>query len=620
MKLAKKYVGILLALILLPAISNAQDITLKAAAPSVVAAGKYFQLKFETNAVNVSSRSLVPPSMENFNVVAGPMFSTFSSSSYVNGKVTESFSNQFIYTLIADKEGKFTVGEAEISVDGKTYRSKAITIEVVKDDSQLQNPPPGGGGSTQQQGSSGNTGSTAVGGEDIFVRTSVSNNTPYKGECIVATVKIYVKPEVGLSGLENYKLPTFNGFYSQDLDPTAQPQFTTENYNGRVYNSAVLKRYILFPQQSGTLTIDPFETTAVVQVRANTNTRSVFDDFFGSQTQLVHKKLTSSVIKVNVKDLPAGAPASFTGAVGDFTIEASLSKDQVVANNAISMLAKISGTGNMKLFDAPKPELPTDFEVYDTKTSENLRNSVSGITGSRQFETPFVPRSAGNFTVPSIQFSYFNPSKKQYVILSTKELSLTVDKDTNQSQSIAVTNSRQQEVKEIGTDIRSLKSNPQAWRTSYSSLFGSLTYYTLYGIAILLFIIAAYLLKERRKTRQNVQLTRHKKANAMARKRLTKASKLLQSGEVNGFYEELLKAYWGYLSDKLSIPVAELSQANVREALTAKNVDAETTDAFIAVVDECEFARYAPGTGKTEMESEYSNALEIITKLEQKIR
>lgn len=612
MKLAKRYFTFLLACVLFPLCVNAQTPTLKVIVPNVVSVGERFQIVFEANVAGIDNYT-APSEWNNLNILAGPHSSTKWSSSYINGKSSSSAYVQIIYVAVAQKEGKITIDGVSVEIGGKTYAFASKEIEVVKEDSGRSS---SGGGA--QPTSSGSSQTTAASGDDLFVRVNVSKSSLYKGDCFIATVKIYVR-NTNLRGFEDFKFPTFNGFYSQELEAPTQLVFQRENVNGRIYETAVIRKYILYPQHTGALKIEPFETV-VVTVIPSSRPRGLFDDMFAPQGEIARKRLTSPQVTINVKDLPAGAPVSFSGAVGDFTIETSLSKPEVTANNAVTYTTKITGTGNFKLFTAPKPSFPADFEVYEPKTNDNLKNSASGLTGSRSSEVTIIPRSAGSYTIPPTEFVYFNPGKGEYVTLRSKEHTLTVARDSTSSQSVAMPSNKQQDIRYIGEDIRSNKLVPQSWRMVGSTFFGSLTFYSIFIFAIILFVVAIFIFREMAKRRGNVVQMRNRKANAVAKKRLSVAGKLLKSGDIACFYEELLKASWGYLGDKFNIPVSNLSRDNVREVLNNKNVDAEDIDAFITVVDECEFARYAPGTGHTEMEKVYGDAINVISKLEQKIR
>ncbi len=614
MKLARRYSTLLLACILFPLCVNAQAPTLKVNVPNVVTVGERFQIVFEADVSGYTNFSTAQQ-WDGINILAGPSVYTTSSFSSVNGKATTSTATIFTFIAVAQKEGKFTIDGVSIEVGGKTYTFSSKEVEVVKDDGGRS----ASSGSNVQPTSSGSSPQvTAASDDDMFVRVNVSKSNLYKGDYLIATVKIYVR-NTNLRGFEDFKFPTFNGFYSQELEAPSQLVFQRENVNGRVYETAVIRKYILYPQHTGSLKIEPFETVVVTLVPA-VRSRSMFDDMFAPQGEVARKRLVSPQVSINVKDLPAGAPALFSGAVGDFSMETSLSKPDVTANSALTYTTKITGTGNFKLFTAPKPTFPADFEVYEPKTNDNLKNSASGLTGSRSTETTILPRSAGSYTIPPTEFVYFNPSKGEYVTLRSKEHTLTVARDSTSSQSVTISTNKQQDIRYIGEDIRSNKLVPQSWRMVGSAFFGSLTYYSIFIVAIILFVIAIFIFRERAKRRGNVVQMRNRRANAVAKKRLSVAGKLLKSGNIACFYEELLKASWGYLGDKFNIPVANLSRDNVREILSNKNVEAEDIDAFITVVDECEFARYAPGTGHTEMEKVYDDAINVISKLEQKIR
>ncbi|MDR0566571.1 MAG: BatD family protein [Prevotellaceae bacterium] len=585
----------------------AQNIRMEIQAPRVVTVGEMFRVTFVANG-NVDN--FIAPSMEGFVVTAGPVQGNTSNVSIINGKVTQSVTHTFTYTLYAEKEGKFTIGSAKVKAGSDEAQTQPFAIECVKGED------PRTAQQQQQQQGGGQKAAAAAGDGSLYLGLTLNKTEVYRGECIVAATKIYSRGN-SIRSFENVKKPTYNGFWSQDLDMPKEINFTRENVNGVVYDAGLLWKQLLFPQQSGELTLSPSEIDVIVQVR--TRSRDMFEDFFGGSYQNIRRHLQSKTVKVKVKDLPGGAPASFSGAVGSFKIEASLSKNQLVANDATTLTIRISGNGNLKLINEPKVNLPVDFEVYDTKTTDAIKNSDAGASGYRQFEIPLIPRSAGEFTIPAIEFAYFNPATGKYATLYAKEQTISVEKDTKSQQTYASSEGRREGIKFLGKDIRFIKTGEKLAQQD-RLLFGSTAFYLIYIALIAIFAALYAWLKKHRKNSQNVVLMRNRKANKVAKKRLKNSAQLLKMGNAQGFYDELLRAMWGYLSDKLNIPVAELSRESAREAFARRSIEEPYIETFLSVIDECEFARYAPGSGRKEMAHVYRDAADVISKLEQRVR
>ncbi len=586
----------------------AQDVKFTVAAPRVVNVGEQFRVTFS---VNAGADQFTGPDFGDFQVLAGPSKSTSQSFQIINGQTSHSQTTSFVYILYAAKEGNVSVGKASVVADNKTYQTQPFSIEIVKGEAPAQNQ------QTQQGQATGQAQAATANAGDAFVRVVVSKSNVYRGEYLTATVKLYTQ-NLNIAGFEDIKFPTFNGFWSQEVEAPQQLNFQRENVNGKIYNAAVIRRYVLFPQQTGALKIDPFEITCVMQVQSTA--QNMFDAFF-SQPQIVRKKLVSPVSVVNAQALPANAPASFAGAVGTgFRMDASLSRDTVTANEAMALTIKITGEGNVKLVEAPKVAFPPDFETYDAKITDNSKTSSAGVSGTKQFELPFIPRSAGNFTIDPIEFTYFDINKKQYVTMSSKAMPIRVGKDPNAGSAVTVAGVNRQAVQSLGEDVRYIKTELPQWKEKDSVFFGSLIYYLLLLVEIIVFVVVYLFLAKRRKESQNVVLIRNKKANKMARRRLKAADHLLKSGNQSGFYEELTKALWGYLSDKLSIAVADLSRENIRGILQGKQLSDDDIALFLQTVDECEFARYAPSGGQGQMQKVYDDAMAAISKYEQLLK
>jgi hypothetical protein len=583
----------------------AQGLQLEIQAPRVVTVGEMFRVTFVANG---KVDNFITPNIEGFVVTAGPVQGSSTQMQILGGKVTQSVTYTFTYTLYAEKEGKFTIGPARVKGGSDEAQTQPFVIESVKGEPRAAQQ--GGGGQQQQQPAA-----SAGSDNSMYLGVTLSKTEVYRGECLVAATKLYTRGN-SIRNFENVKKTTYNGFWSQDMEVPQEIKFTRENVNGVVYDVGLLWKQLLFPQQSGELTISPNEIDVIVQVRTR---RDIFDDFFGGTYQNIRKSLQSKALKVRVKELPGGAPASFSGAVGSFKIESSLSKNQLVANDATTLTLRISGNGNLKLMNAPKVNLPVDFEQYDTKTTDAIKNSDAGASGYRQFEIPLIPRSAGEFTIPPVEFTYFNPSTGKYVTLYTQEHAISVEKDTKSQQTYTSSEGRREGIKFLGKDIRFIKTGATLAQQD-RLFFGSTLFYLLYAALILVFAALYVWLKKRRKNSRNVVLVRNRKANKVAKRRLKNSARLLKMGNAQGFYDELLHAMWGYLSDKLSIPVAELSRENAREAFVERSIEEPYIETFISVIDECEFARYAPGSGRKEMAQLYHEAVGVISKLEQRVK
>ncbi len=573
-------------------------------APRVVELDESFRLVFIANS---EPSSFNPPAFSGFDVLAGPSASTMSSTQIINGKRTESFQVSYTYILQAKSVGKFTISSASAVIGGKGYTSNPVTIEVVKGD---------GSASSNTDQSAQTTGS--VSSEDIFMRMSISKGRVVKGESLVATLKIYTK--VPIAGFENVKFPTFNGFWSQEIETPSNIEFLRESVNGKIYDAAVLRRYMLVPQQTGNLTIDPSEMICQIQVKSPVNSaqRSIFDDFFESY-QTVKKRITAPGIHVQVDPLPAGAPSTFAGGVGDFNMSAKLTRDSVNANEAVSLIVTISGTGNINLIEAPKIEFPADFEVYDVKISDKSSKTGRGASGTKEFEYPIIPRGSGNFILNPVRFSYFDISTRKYISLSSDELNLKVGKDTGGNTNMRPSLSmgvNKQTVRSIGSDIRYIKKSTSHLKRGNQFLFGSVTFFILVVLIISLYFIINRFLSKRIERNRDVAGVKNRRANKVARARLKTAESLLRQKLYTRFYEELHRAILGYCSDKLTLPLSDLSREKIADSLTKKSVKPELIDELLSLIEACEYARYAPDPGGVEMDKNYMRAIKLISDLE----
>ena len=590
--------------------AQAEQIKFVMSAPNAVEMGQQFRLSFTINERG-SNLQLPPGITNNFDVLMGPSTGQSTSIQTINGKTTTEITFSYTYILRAKNEGEFEIRPATIEVDGKVMESNSLKIQIVPAQSQPQSQQqtPRGGENQSSQ-------SVDLGGDNLFLRVEMSKQNVFRGEQIIATVKLYADPNIPISGFDEVNLPTYEGFYTQDIEIPNQINFTREVYNKRIYQVGVLKKTVLFPQQNGTITINPFSMTLLVQQRVRP--RSFFDDFF-SGIQTVRTTLTSSTVRINVKDLPT-QPANFFGGVGNFNISSELSSDEVTTNDAVTLKLTINGTGNLRLIRNPELKLPSDFEVYDPRSTENVRATDNGLSGTKTVEYLFQPRFEGEYTIPSIPFTFFNPATGSYVSRSTPEYILQVTKGTGDQSTTVMSSRRREELQLIGQDIRFIRQGNPMLRIKGTTFFGTPLFYSIYGGSALLFLLLFIAYRKKARENANVALMRNKKANRLATKRLKAAAGFMKKNENGAFHEAILKAFWGYFSDKLSIPVAHLNRDSALEGLRERNVDEELINDFVEITEQCEFARYAPSGGSEARAELYKKAVSTMSRLEKQIK
>ena len=592
---------------------KAQDVTFVGSAPPSVVVGTQFQLAYIANVLNGTELRLPPEVSENFDILMGPSTSTNRSVQIANGKQTTTATATYTYILAAKKEGSFTINPASIKIGNSEYKSNAISIKVLPPDQAAQ--AQGGGAQQQQDGAASSAG---ISGDNIFMRMIISNNNVYEQEGFLVTFKIYTAYDI--SAINNVKFPEFEGFLVQDIDLNDN-QAIKENYNGRNYLTVVIKQTVLYPQRSGEIKIGSGKLDAVIRVRNQSRGRSFFDDFFDSY-QNVSKELISSPATINVKPLPTGKPASFSGAVGSYTMSSEINRKELKANEAVTIKLTFKGNGNIKLLKTPEVVFPNDFEVYDPKVdNNNIRVTTAGSSGTKTIEYMAIPRYAGDFEIPAVNFSYFDTKSGTYKTLSTESYKLHVEKGEGGSDAPVVTNfTNRENVKFLGKDVRYLKINDVHFISNKEIFFGSFLYVMAYLMISILFVVFFIIYRKQVKENSNIALVRTKKANKTAVKRLKQAEKLLKDNNEEAFYEEVLRALWGYLSDKLNMPQSKLTKENVAEALTKYGVEEELSVEFLEIINTCEFARYAPNKTSGAMDKLFSETIEAIGKMENTIK
>ena len=594
--------------------------TIRVEVHNIVEVSERFNVVFVVEGEHAPSDFQWTPS-DDFTLVWGPQKGTSTSVSIVNGKTTRSSQTSYTYILQAKRTGTFQLAPARATVKGDEITSKAVQVTVVEGNDAAAQAQQGGSAQGQARQEQRSGGASADTGE-LFMRLYLSKREAMVGEPITATLKIYQR--ANLTGFEDAKFPKFNGFWSQEVDTPQSIEFQREQVGDKMYNAAVLRRWVLIPQKAGTLTIDPSEIVCLVNVRTQRpRTGSIFDDFFENDYVTQRQRVATPALSVKVSALPGGAPAGFSGAVGEYSVTAKLSKDALKTHDAASLLVTVTGKGNVSLVEAPKIDFPPDFETYDVKTTSSTDRS--GTNGSKTFEYPFIPRSPGEFTLPPVRFSYYDVKGRRYATATTDSLQLSVER----SAAGAVQPSRdggagtlavdRKGVKNLGEDIRFIKT-----KTSLSEdrgfFVGKPAYWILAGLLLLAAAAVWLSLRKLAARRADVAGSRGRKATRQALKRLKLAGDFLDKNLYTAFYEELHRALTSFVSDKLTMDMADQSKENIAAALSARGVPAETVSSFTGLLDACEYARYAPDAGHDAMNAHYEQAVSVITAIDSSMK
>lgn len=590
-----------------------QAVTFTAQAKPTVAVGERFSITYTVNAQGTRFRG---PQMTGFNFLSGPNQSSSTSVQIINGQMTQNVSFTFTYILQAVKEGTFNVGAATINVNGQDYQSNALTISVV----------PGSGQQQQQQQQQQKGQQTTSSDNEIFIKAYADKTNPVQGEQIIVTYKLYTSIPVSQYTID--KLASFNGFWSENLNKeNERPKQNNEVVNGVNYTSVEILKVALFPQRSGALRIEPLGVECIAQKRSQRQRQNnIFDDFFFNpffeSVQNVKLDLKSNALTINVAALPSqNRTGDFKGSVGSFTINSEIDKTTLKVNDAANLKIQITGKGNMKMIEEPLISFPPNLETYTPKITDNISLSNSGVSGSRTFEYLIIPRSGGEYKIPAVTFSYFNPATRSYQTLTTKEYTLNVEKgQEGADQGTAVNMVSREDVQYIGNDIRYLKNNIFPLVALGYSFYATDLYVYLLLLPLVLFILFVVIWRRQIKLSSNAVLVKNRKANKMARSRLKAAEKFKDNQQHELFYDEVSKALWGYLSYKFNIPYAELSKETVNLTFSSKNISDDMSHQFVGVLNECEFARFAPGDKVHAMDNVYNMALDVIIKLEKALK
>lgn len=587
---------------------RAQDeVSFKVICKKQVVVGEQFQVSYELNG---DGKNFEAPNFNNFEILGGPFSSSSSSVQIINGSVTKTNTHTYSFYLRAIKEGTYTIPAATITVNKQKVKSTTTDILVTKDSSST--------GSGTVSGTSGNA-------KDVFLEAIPNKKTAYIGEQITLTYKIYYT--IPISNLSISKAPSYSGFWTKDVtENNGVLQQSSIVKDGQEYHVATAQEIVLIPQKAGTLTIDPLSISCIAQIRSERQQQRGYDpfenffgDIMGSSYTNVKKELKSQPIDIEVKAMPMkDKPNSFKGAVGQFTFTSKIDKTEMKSNDAFTVTYTVSGKGNIELLELPKPNFPPDFEVYDPKITTNTKNNSFGISGTKKAEYVVIPRVSGDFTLTPTEFSYFDPAKNRYVTLESDKYELKVERSANEGSGGIIYAGGQEAIKVVGSDIMHIMTTGNLHKEGVL-LFASPLYFILLAILIVIFAAALVIYKRVNKFNQNQVLVRNRKATKIAKKRLQNAYNYLKIKDQNHFYEEFSQALWGYISDKLNISRSQLSMDTVKEMMNGKNVPEDITNQFIDLLNNCEFARFAPGDPGKKMDDLYQKGLEVITKAEKNL-
>lgn len=586
--------------------------TFEVNAPSVVAVGERFSVEFVLN--DAADRgSFKEPPFGGVTVIAGPSTSHSSNVQFINGSKTKTTLQSWSYVVRCDKAGEYTIGQATVKADGKEYKSAPKSIKVIDEGTS-------GGGDAAGDGKKESQEKSREGqlrDDDILIVATVDRSEVYVGQPVVVRYKLYTRVDFSTEG---QKMPTFEGFWSHRLN-TGNQSWRRDEYRGKIYNnSMIVAEYLLFPQQAGVKKFEAMELSLVAHLPIDDGAmRHPIDEmFFGQRTKQVNRTILSNTPTLTVKALPEGAPAGYSGAVGDFEMSVTPPADSVEANSAMNYSVKISGTGNFSMIRTPELRLPGTFEQYTAKVSESIQTTSRGVSGYRQFDYPIIARAEGDYVIPAMEFSYFSPKLSKYVTLTSQEYPITVTPDStvlNGVSSGVVIGGGREDLRILGKDIRFISLERPELRPKGRVFIFSGAYFAILSLMVVAFVVVCVWLRSYLKQMRNQATLKGKRANKVALARFRAAEAYMRQANTRGFYEEMLKGLWGYLSDKLNIPAADLTKENVRERLAHRHIAQENIDGYIALITDCEYAQYAP-SGSGQLEEVYVSGVALISRLE----
>jgi hypothetical protein len=597
-----------------PAISLYAQISCTAKAPGQVSVGQPFNL---TYSLNEQADKMPAIAFANFRYLGGPSQQISSSTVYGNGQIKTVQSYAYSYTLVADKEGTFTLPAVVFTVKNQQVKSNSLSITVTATQNQQQNQP------SNKGKSSANT--QGFNKDDFFIKASVSNGNPYVGEQVIVSYKLYLGPQTYRYSQQITTRPTTQDFWTYDLGANnTNPARNEETIDGKKYTVIDMCSMAVYPQKSGKLTISSLEAHLVVQMLVQRQSNDIFDLLFsdpfsgGNSVQNMELNVSSHPISMQAKELPeTNKPAEFSGLVGNFKLSAKLSRNKLKANDAANLTVTVSGSGNLQYIEPLDFHFPTDIAVHDPEIRDNISPPLSGVSGSRTFEYVLIPRVEGDYVIAPTSFSYFDKRKGTYVVLSTPEFNLNVEKgEANNTVSFNANNKT--DVKVLGTDIRYIKTN-KALTLQETLFFASPFYWLLLLLPIVFFFIFIISLRKKIASQRNIALLRDKKASKTAKKRLRKAEKLLHNKQNEAFFIEISKVLWGYISDKFHIPLGQLSLDTAHQSLLQRKMKEDSINEFITTLQDCEYIRFAPSADIT-TEKMYERSFNFITKIERELK
>ena len=597
--------------------SSWAQVTFKAEAPLLVALNERVRVEFTVDKEPDGDNTFQAPTFEGFNILAGPSISTGMEVQWINGHQTTKYSRTYTFILKPLTAGKHSIGSASIVVGGQRYTTKPLSLEVIDEAAKQQSSNTKPAAPQRQEQKNEVKSDTKITSDDIFIMLSVSDKEVYKGEAIRASLMLYTR--VGYPDVRAFDLPLFNDFWTQELP--MQNERSRAEYNGRVYDTYKLTEHIIAPQRTGDIKISAAELDVVIQViTQDTQPQSFFHS--GRTISHVNRKLRSAPVTIKVKEFPDNAPKSFNGAVGQFTMSCKEPEAEMSANSSNEISLTISGSGNLKFVTAPRLVLPESFELYDTKVTDNIRTSASGASGSITYTYPFVARSAGEYHIEPLVFSYFDLATNEYKSLSTESFVITVKGDgsvaTSQQQTSRPYTEYGGRMKQLDRDIRFIHTDKLATSASSFFIFSS-AYWLIVVVAIAAFIVVYVMMRKRIRENRNIVARRMRQADKVAVQRLRMAQRSMAEGNRHAFYEEMLRAMWGYIGDKFNIPQSNLTKETIREELYRRGVSSADAEQFCQIISRSDEAQYAPSTD-SDMGEVYDDAISVISKIESVVK
>ncbi len=596
--------------------------TLKA--PSEVEVGEYFQLSF---VLNDKPSSLPKMNIPNFTLINGPNVSSSSSISIVNGRMTSNSSYTYTYVFVANKEGTYTFPAVTFSSGKEQTQSNALTIRVVSGNTTPPNTSQNASNATQNTQSRQQNTNSSFNKNDYFIRATVDNANPYVGQQVVIRYKMYISEQAYRYQASLTSMPSASNCWTYELgDKNTEPKRYTETLNGKRYHVSDIRTIAVYPQKSGQIKISPLEADLVVQVLVQQQQQSTgdpfFDAFFGGTTthaQNVDLKIASNVVNLNVKELPhTGKPDNFSGLVGNFSIQSTLTREKVSADDATNLKITISGNGNLQYINAPELLFPADIDVHDPKITDNIKTSLNGVSGSRTFEYILIARTPGTYTLPAAEFVYYDKAQEKYVTLKGQEFTLNVDKSKGGGQIVYNSINNKKDIKMLGNDIRHIKTDVSPSKQHHTFMETG-WYYLLLALPFLCLLMFYIIVRKKHKDNQNIVLVKDRQAAKTAKKRLQKAEKLLKANVQQEFYEEISQVLWGYVSDKFHIPIGQLSMDTAEEKLLQHNMKPQSIEMFMDTLKMCEYVRFSPSSDMTPAKM-YEQTFNFITQIERELK